>query len=85
MLTVRFKLCEVRVEDVVALVRYACSEGLNPGQNHEGEADEMRDLIVAYAASEHEEVDNTKEFLNIVEEGGEFMSDLHSKTRIGLL
>jgi len=82
---VGFQIFHNRIDDVIALVRYVYSEEVIPGRDHEGKTDAMRDMIVTYVASEFDIIGNTPEFDTLIEEGGEFASDLCRTLRTGLI
>lgn len=73
---VGFELFETRIKDVTALVSYAHSEDLIPNRNDEGKVDGLRDLIVAFVATEFDIISKTAGFRTLVEEGREFASNL---------
>lgn len=68
-----FKLYRSRVGDVIALVRYAYDNGKDREDN--GTIDELRRLVVDYIVCEISMFRKHKNFIQILEEGGEFVSD----------
>ncbi|CAO2657546.1 Nn.00g036720.m01.CDS01 [Neocucurbitaria sp. VM-36] len=68
-----FQLYNQRVGDVVELARYAYDHGA--GRSKDGTLDALRQLVVEYIACEVDTVGKHVEFMRLVEDGGEFVSD----------
>lgn len=63
-----------RVRDLVELARYAYSNGAS--RSADGTMDSLRELVVSYIACEITTIRRCPEFVQLLEEGGEFASDL---------
>jgi hypothetical protein len=62
-----------RVVDVMELVRYAYDHGEN--RKEDGTIEDLRMLVVEYIASELSTFRDHKDFVDLLEEGGEFVAD----------
>ncbi|KAH7381710.1 hypothetical protein BKA66DRAFT_418819, partial [Pyrenochaeta sp. MPI-SDFR-AT-0127] len=71
-----FKLYHQRVGDVVELARYAYEHGKD--REDDGTMDELRTLVVEYLACEISTFGKHKEFVRLLEDGGEFVGDFWS-------
>jgi hypothetical protein len=70
-----FKLYTQRVGDIIELARYAYSHQDMPDRKDNGKLDELRRLVVEYIVCEIATIGKCDEFVNYVEEGGEFVGD----------
>jgi hypothetical protein len=68
-----FTLYPKRVGDIVELARHVYEN--TPSRTAEGAMDKMRVLVVDYIACESAEMGRSEEFKELLEEGGEFVSD----------
>ncbi|KAF2445156.1 hypothetical protein P171DRAFT_514295 [Karstenula rhodostoma CBS 690.94] len=68
-----FTLYPKRIRDVVELARHTYEN--TPARTADGTVDELRKLVVDYVACESAEIGKSKEFKELLEEGGEFVSD----------
>ncbi|KAK7192692.1 hypothetical protein DPSP01_006880 [Paraphaeosphaeria sporulosa] len=69
-----FTLYPERIGDVVELARYTYEN--TPNRRADGTVDELRNLVVDYVACESAEIGKSNAFKELLEEGGEFVSDL---------
>lgn len=70
-----FQLHECRVKDVLALARYAYACEDIPSRGEDGTIDELRKLIIRYIVCQMEDMGGCDEFVELLEEGGEFVGD----------
>jgi hypothetical protein len=72
---VAFDLYESRVGDVLELARYAYSDHTRSARTDEEETDGLRNLVVEYMGYEIDTINKSKQFTDLLEEGGEFVRD----------
>ena len=70
-----FKLYVKRVGDVIKLARYAYNSDCTPDREIHGTIDKLRRLVVEYIACEIDTIGKCSEFVELLEDGGEFVSD----------
>jgi hypothetical protein len=68
-----FQLYDERIIDVIELARYAYEHGED--RSKDGAIDDLRMLVVEYIASEISTFRDHKDFVELLEEGGEFVVD----------
>jgi hypothetical protein len=68
-----FHLYDERLIDVIELARYAYDHGEN--RREDGTIEDLRMLVVEYIASELSTFKGHKDFVEMLEEGGEFVTD----------
>jgi hypothetical protein len=76
-----FKLYEKRVVDVIELAKYAYGNEVTPERSDDGTVDELRKLVVEYIACEVDTIGKSKDFSELMELGGEFVSDFWETIR----
>jgi hypothetical protein len=76
-----FKLYTKRVGDIIDLVRYAYSNPDLPDRTDHGTLDDLRKLVVEYVVCEIDTIGRCDEFINYIEEGGEFVGDFWRMAR----
>jgi hypothetical protein len=76
-----FQLYIKRVGDVIKLARHAYNSGHTPDRETDGTIDKLRSLVVEYIVCEIDTIGNCSEFVELLEDGGEFVSDFWSITR----
>lgn len=79
----QFQLYDRRVKDIVGLCRYACHNGYDRAED--GTLDRLRSLVVEYIAIEVASFQTHELFLNLMEEGGEFVRDFWVKVAKNML
>jgi len=70
-----FKLYHKRVGDIVKLAEYAYTTEDLPGRGDDGTIDSLRQLVVEYIVCEINTIGICKEFVELMEDGGEFVGD----------
>lgn len=78
-----FELCDRRTKDIVELCRYAYKNGHD--RSEDGTLDRLRALVVEYMAIEICTIQVHEQFLSLIEEGGEFVSDFWVKVARNML
>jgi hypothetical protein len=76
-----FQLYIKRVGDVIKLARHAYNSDHTPDRETDGTIDKLRSLVVEYIVCEIDTIGNCSEFMELLEDGGEFVSDFWSITR----
>ncbi|KAF2108670.1 hypothetical protein BDV96DRAFT_555910 [Lophiotrema nucula] len=76
-----FKLYAKRVADVLELARYAYSNPDLPDGSADGTLDDLRRLVVEYIICEIDTIGRHDDFVNFMEEGGEFVGDFWREAR----
>ncbi|KAF2007373.1 hypothetical protein P154DRAFT_517117 [Amniculicola lignicola CBS 123094] len=71
-----FKLYERRLGDILELARYAYNDIDIPPRTESGKIDDLRSLVVEFIACEIDTIGKSKELSELLEDGGEFASDL---------
>lgn len=77
-----FTIFTSRVNDILTLVRFTYSNDSTPTYEHK--VDRLRRLVVWYVAENRDQIADRKEFLELMSEGGEFVTDLWKVMRQGL-
>lgn len=70
-----FQLDVKRVGDVIELAKYAYSNEHTPDRKSDGTIDDLRRLVVEYIACEIDTIGKCDGFVELMEEGGEFVGD----------
>ncbi|KAF2741392.1 hypothetical protein EJ04DRAFT_3131 [Polyplosphaeria fusca] len=78
---IRFRLYSRRLKDVLQLVRYIYSNDYIPDRTAEGTIDDMRGLVVEYICCDIGVFSESSLFMELLEEGGEFVGDLWTVAR----
>lgn len=78
-----FTLFPKRVGDVIELAR--CAYERTPNRKLDGQVDKLRKLVVDYIVCEHAKVGKSHGFKQLLEEGGEFVSDFWDVMREHIL
>lgn len=68
-----FHLYHARITDIIDLARYAYAH--NQDRKDDGTVDRLRQLVVDYIACEIDIIGNSKEWDELIEDGGEFVVD----------
>jgi hypothetical protein len=76
-----FTLYEDRVNDILDLARYAYYNESIPARKPDGTIDPLRLLIIEYMAVNINSLDESTEFAQMMEDGGEFVGDLWGLTK----
>jgi hypothetical protein len=76
-----FKLYKERVGDIIELARYAYSNLDLPERSDDGTMNDLRTLVVEYIVCEIDTIGKCDEFVQYMEEGGEFVGDFWRMTR----
>jgi hypothetical protein len=70
-----FKLYHKRVGDIVKLAEYAYTTDDLPSRGYDGSIDSLRQLVVEYIVCEINTIGMCREFVEFMEDGGEFVGD----------
>jgi len=70
-----FKLYTQRIGDIIELARYAYSSPDLPDRSEDGTLDDLRKLVVEYIVCVIGTIGKFDDFVNFMEEGGEFVGD----------
>jgi hypothetical protein len=77
-----FKLYHKRVGDIVKLAEYAYTTDDLPGRGNNGTIDLLRQLVVEYIVCEINTIGMCREFVEFMEDGGEFVGDFWRTMRL---
>ncbi|KAF2270883.1 hypothetical protein CC78DRAFT_573242 [Lojkania enalia] len=70
-----FNIFNRRVGDIIELIRYTYSSDHTPDRKEDGTIDPLRKLVVEYTVYEIDKIGKSREFVELVEEGGELFGD----------
>jgi hypothetical protein len=77
-----FKLYHKRVGDIVKLAEYAYTTDDLPSRGDDGSIDSLRQLVVEYIVCEINIIGKCREFVEFIEDGGEFVGDFWRTMRL---
>jgi hypothetical protein len=63
------------VGDVIKLARHTYNSDHTPDRETDGTIDKLRSLVVEYIVCEIDTIGNCSEFVELLEDGGKFVSD----------
>jgi hypothetical protein len=76
-----FKLYRKRVGDIIKLAEYAYTADDLPSRGEDGTVDALRQLVVEYIGYEISTIGKCREFVDLMEAGGEFVGDFWEITK----
>jgi hypothetical protein len=76
-----FKLFTRRVRDIIELARFAYSNPNLPDRKDDGTIDDLRKSVVEYIVCEIDTIVKCDEYVEYMEEGGEFVGDFGRMVR----